>query len=85
VPENLAPRLRVRQAVKFPYYEKFLAKNLKLASLKQTGFLHAKNFSAFGFADVLPHPRGNALFYSVAKASVKLACHNKYFMLDSFG
>jgi len=53
--------------------------------LKQTGFLHAKLYISFGSADVLPHPSGNALFYSEAKASVKLLRIEKRSMFNSLG
>jgi len=59
-------------AVKFSHSYKLLTKNLKLALLKQSGFLDAKNFSAFVFAEVLPHSSGNASRYSEARASVNL-------------
>jgi len=64
-------------AVKFPHSEKFLAKNLKLALLKQAVFFDAKSFSAFGSADVLPHSSGNVLVDSEAKASEKLPRHKE--------
>jgi len=57
-------------AVKFPHSEKVLAKNAKLALLKQLHFFNAKTFSAFGSAEVLPLSSGNALMNSEAKASV---------------
>jgi len=48
-------------AVKYPLSKIFLAKNVKLALLRQSHFLHANNISPFGFPDALPHPSGNAL------------------------
>ena len=74
----LASRLR---AVSFPHSRETLAKNSKLALLRQMSFFHAKLFLPFGFVDVLPHSSGNALFYSEAKASVKLPRRNKVSML----
>ena len=85
-------------AVKFPHFKETLAKNSKLALLKQLSFLHAKFYLPFGFAEVLPHPSGDVSNYLEAKASLKkhrfttaMACfvelprHIRLVMLKEFG
>ena len=62
-------------ATEYPLSKETLAKNSKLALLKQLSFLHAKFSFPFGFADALTQSSGNALINSETKVSVILPRH----------
>jgi len=47
--------------VEYPHSKQLLSKNAKLASLRQSHFIHDKTCSTFGFADVLTHSSGDVL------------------------